>query len=190
MLTAATNQLDRKNFSERLNMMTYANDKRELLRQNVLRQLMPYIDTPDVDFYGLSNVSGEDVELRTNFDKYIEQFESSFGRIDTVILSMGEIPMSKRIDSIRTQLDILILTAQPEDTGAENKATLDAQAQLRGSVGGVTGILGLLESISLGNVTEGAAIAILVQIYGIPEESAKRMVESDKKVKNIQEPKL
>lgn len=182
MLNKSTNQLDRKNFAERLNMMTYANNKRELLRQNVLRQLMPYVDTPDVDFYQLSNVSGEAVELRANFDKYIEEFEGSVGRIDTVILDMKEISMSKRVDVIRKRLGLMIVAAQPEEEGTDQKATLDAQATLRGSVGGVTGIIGLLESIALGNASEESATAILVQIYGLTEDNAKKIVQSGNKL--------
>lgn len=181
MLNESKNQLDRKNFSERLNMMTYRNDKREELRQNVLRQLLPYVDTVDTDFYALSNVSGEDVELRTNFNKYIAIFEGSVGKIDVVILEMNNISMSERVAVIRKQLDILILASQPEEEGADNKATLDAQATLRGSVGGVTGIIGLLESIATGSATEESAIAILVQIYGIPEESAQKIVKQGNK---------
>lgn len=104
MLNESQNQLQRQNFSDRLNMMMFKNNKREMIRQKALRMLMPYVDTVDADFYNLTNVSVQDMELRTNFNKYISDFEGRFGKLDTVILSMGDISFTQSVQTIYNQL--------------------------------------------------------------------------------------
>ena len=54
--------------------------------------------------------------------------------------------------------------------------TLEAQAALRGSVGGVTALIQLQESVSRGFTQRTSAIEIVKNIYGIDEEQAKIMI--------------
>lgn len=51
-----------------------------------------------------------------------------------------------------------------------------AQANLRGSVGGVQGILGLQSSVSQGITQYDAAVELLKEIYGFAEETAKKVL--------------
>ena len=51
-----------------------------------------------------------------------------------------------------------------------------AQANLRGSVGGVQGILSIQQSVSAGTTSVSSAIATLIEIYGFDKETAKRIL--------------
>jgi hypothetical protein len=59
-----------------------------------------------------------------------------------------------------------------EDLGVQEKA----QAELKGSVGGVQGILSIQQSVSQGFTTIDAGAAILELIYGIDAAQARRML--------------
>jgi len=61
---------------------------------------------------------------------------------------------------------------------AVNKETLAAQAALRGSVGGVTGILGIQTSVSEGKTDFESAITILIEIYGFKRDVAVKLLGS------------
>jgi hypothetical protein len=55
-----------------------------------------------------------------------------------------------------------------------------AQAQLRGSVGGVTSLIALQQSVSAGTSDLEAAVATVVEIYGIPDATARKMIGTPK----------
>ena len=57
-----------------------------------------------------------------------------------------------------------------------------AQAQLRGSVGGVTAILEIQKSVSDGTTSNDAAVAMLENIFGYSNEVAKRMLGEPKTI--------
>jgi len=52
----------------------------------------------------------------------------------------------------------------------------EAQEKLRGSVGGVTGILALVAQFNEGGLTEGSAIELLVQLFGFDESAAREIL--------------
>lgn len=56
------------------------------------------------------------------------------------------------------------------------KAKLEAQANLRGSVGGATGVVGILTALSQGFVSEEAAKATFMELYGFTEKVATDLV--------------
>ncbi len=62
-----------------------------------------------------------------------------------------------------------------------DQETKQAQAQLRGSVGGVTGILQVQESYSNGNTDYNSAITIFIEIYGFTREVADALLGSPEK---------
>ena len=51
-----------------------------------------------------------------------------------------------------------------------------AQANLRGSVGGVQGILAIQQSVTAGTTSISSALATLIEIYGFDKETAKRIL--------------
>lgn len=67
--------------------------------------------------------------------------------------------------------------ATPIDVEAESKA------KLKGTVGGVQGILQIQESFANGITTREAAIAMLVEIYGFTSAVASRLLGQPKKIK-------
>jgi len=59
-----------------------------------------------------------------------------------------------------------------------SKEQQKAQSNLRGSVGGVQGILSIQQSVAAGDTSRSAAITILNEIYGIEEEVAIKILGS------------
>jgi DNA-binding Lrp family transcriptional regulator len=68
--------------------------------------------------------------------------------------------------------------------GADNK-TKDAQASLKGSVGGVSGIITLLQNVKEGLIAESSAIAVLIELYGFTPEIARSTVTGDVIPENV-----
>ena len=64
---------------------------------------------------------------------------------------------------------------EPQERQDEN-VTSEAQDQLRGSVGGVQGILSIQEKVSQGITQYDSAIAILKSIYGFTTEEAEAIL--------------
>ena len=56
------------------------------------------------------------------------------------------------------------------------QAIIDAQASLRGSVGGVSGLVSIVQSVSEGVMPTESGVEILVNIYGLDEETARRII--------------
>ena len=64
----------------------------------------------------------------------------------------------------------------------DDPAQAAAQAQLKGSVGGVTGILGIQAGVSSGTTTPESGIAVLELIYGFSEEEARALLGTPKEL--------
>lgn len=74
-------------------------------------------------------------------------------------------------------------TIQIQRGGGDNEPTvtqeqLEAQANLRGSVGGVQGILGIQQSVAQGITSVESAIATMIEIYGFNRETAIKILGS------------
>lgn len=74
-------------------------------------------------------------------------------------------------------LPLLTKEVSQDTAQAENAK---AQAQLKGSIGGVQALLEIQKSVSAGTTDYAAAIAIIREIYGISEEVAKEMLGTPK----------
>lgn len=61
-------------------------------------------------------------------------------------------------------------------TEGSTPESLKAQASLRGSVGGVTGVLGIQAGVVAGTTTPESAIAILTIIYGFSDQQARALL--------------
>lgn len=77
-----------------------------------------------------------------------------------------------------------------EDGGAEQPSNIEAEskAKLKGSVGGVQGILEIQKSVSEGLTDYSAALAILDEIYGIDGEKAKKILGTPRIIKQNDPP--
>jgi hypothetical protein len=87
------------------------------------------------------------------------------------------------VTSVMTEAEIrekvgLSVVETEADTTVDSK-TKDAQASLKGSVGGVSGIITLLQNVKEGLIAETSAIAVLVELYGFTPEIARSTVTGD-----------
>jgi hypothetical protein len=100
-----------------------------------------------------------------------ERIETKKATVETLnsLLTVGV-----SIDDANKYLETDFVIEPPQDIAEENKSpeTLAAQAALRGSVGGVQGILAVQASVAAGTTDYNAAISILTVIYGFTGQQA------------------
>lgn len=79
--------------------------------------------------------------------------------------------------------------AEAIDEEAPKDANAEAQAQLRGSVGGVTALLAIQQSVALGTTTKESGVSMIVNIYGFDEDTAAEMLgdPEQKKPEEVEE---
>jgi len=77
-------------------------------------------------------------------------------------------------------LSILPLMQKEVSNDDANAQKLAAQAALKGSVGGVQGLLAIQASVSQGLTDYESAITIISEIFGIPDELARQMLGTPK----------
>lgn len=65
--------------------------------------------------------------------------------------------------------------------GAALDAEAEAKAKLRGTVGGVEGIISINAAVAEGTMSEASAELLLAQIYGFDEDVAKKLIEAPDK---------
>lgn len=79
-------------------------------------------------------------------------------------------------DEIRAKVGLEIV--EKEEAGEDGKAK-DAQSALKGSVGGVSGIITLLQNVKQGMVEAGSAIRVLTELYGFTPDMAQATVSGE-----------
>ena len=169
----------------------YKGDGGKLQRVLMLLDLDPYPMNSIAECITLKNESVLDdfqLSLKVNFLKFISKFESE----NTFITEFGkDLEYQKRIEIIQLTLDLynqeLIdnknnrnnpqkANEDDADAPAITQEQLDAQANLRGTVGGVQGILGILGAVAGGTQNIQSAIATMNEIYGFNEETAMKIL--------------
>lgn len=91
--------------------------------------------------------------------------------------------INEEVEKIRERLEAESVDAIPSREALAagdiptNSLEAEAKAKLRGTVGGVTGIININKAVTGGEMTKGAAVAILVEIYGFTEEVAAELIE-------------
>lgn len=73
---------------------------------------------------------------------------------------------------------------QKQDSNQQEIETQKAQAQLRGSVGGVQGILAIQTAVSQGTATRDAALSTLTIVYGFTNEQATQILGNPEPAQN------
>ena len=86
-------------------------------------------------------------------------------------------------DEIREKVGLQVVQRE-EETAVDSK-TKDAQAALKGSVGGVSGIITLLQNVKEGLIAEASAISVLTELYGFTPETAKATVTGEVIPENV-----
>jgi DNA-binding MarR family transcriptional regulator len=84
---------------------------------------------------------------------------------------------------IREKVGLSVIQTEKETT--VDSKTKDAQAALKGSVGGVSGIITLLQNVKEGLIAETSAIAVLVELYGFTPEIARSTVTGEVIPENV-----
>jgi len=165
----------------------YSNNQSKREREIML------VDLQDYPFYSLEELiklKNESVlddfqlSLETNFYAFVKRFEIENGEITMFGLNldyMTRIKVIKETLSAYNQelINGKIVRNNPEATGDEVVVTqeqLDAQANLRGTVGGVQGILLIQQGIAAGTTSQESAIATMVEIYGFSEAKASEIL--------------
>ncbi len=82
-----------------------------------------------------------------------------------------------------TELSLIEAEIQEQKDEAELKR-LESQANLKGSVGGVTALLELQQAVSAGTADKEAAIEIVKNIYGFDEATAEKMIGTPKELED------
>lgn len=113
---------------------------------------------------GLFGNSGE--AYKTAIDSWRTTCEFEAAKIEAAFLEIG----------VKLQNTNPAEEEQEEEENSIDQATLDAQAQLRGSVGGVTALLEIQASYSQKLTTYDSAIAMIELIFGFNHEEAVRML--------------
>jgi hypothetical protein len=81
-------------------------------------------------------------------------------------------------DEIREAVGLAAIEKEEGVESVDSK-TKDAQAALKGSVGGVSGIITLLQGVKEGQVDANSAIAILVELYGFEPTKAAATINGE-----------
>lgn len=118
-------------------------------------------------------ISWDHLPFMQVFEK--EKAEVGKVKIDSLSLLLKE---GVELDSANKFLGTDFVIPPPEKTISDNASpeTLAAQAALRGSVGGVQGILSVQASVSAGTTTMEAALSILTIVYGFTDQQAKDLL--------------
>ena len=82
-------------------------------------------------------------------------------------------------DSLRLIPTSFVQTEGSEEPEEAVDEEAKARAGLRGSVGGSNSIVSIQEKVNTGVITKNQAIAVLELIFGLSEQQAKRMIESE-----------
>lgn len=116
----------------------------------------------------------------------------AYKTLTSLVAENGSEYLEKPLTTIFADLEKALevyLDEGPVISIAEEQA-LEAQAKIRGSVGGVQGIIAINRAVSAGEMTEEAAETILQNIYGIGVEEAARMVDVPAVVPGSQTPAI
>lgn len=112
---------------------------------------------------------------------YSEQTESERELIENTLLNVGLsiklTPLAnKDVNAPTVSKDESTTSSAETDEVAVSPETLEAQAALRGSVGGVQGVLGIQQSVSQGLTDVNSAITILMEIYGFTSDVSRALL--------------
>ena len=132
------------------------------LRQNILGA---FNNIPEpLIFSSSSALFGTSADTYTEMKKfYWEQNEYERSLLEQTIRMFG------------FECNILpIVNEMPENEQEIIRAK--AQAELKGSVGGITALIQLQQSVALGTTDVNSAVEIIKEIYGIGEETARKML--------------
>ena len=152
-------------------------------REEILYHLLPYCSDKDFETANEKGIDPILFQYQTRFNYWIGLFEAEFGDILVFWQSLegSNDEKIKLINSLITQIIIQSSSQEAEGAPKDEGATKAAQAALRGSVGGVTGIVSMLTALGLGQIKDASSVVkILTTLYGLSEADAKEIAKEVK----------
>ena len=184
-------------------------DKRfDMLNSQVQQELFSGHRVTDPNLFGIKQdgifaTRGQLVDSYELFkNTYIKGRQNFLLRLFNGLLKVQELPEAltiKETEPISAQFSESTLVSVMETDEIREKAGLpveetdveavgskeaDAQAALKGSVGGVSGIITLLQNVKTGVIEPSSAISVLTELYGFtPEKAAATVLGTDASIK-------
>lgn len=169
-------------------------DKIALNKYNVKQQHQPFQGKSKEEINQIINAG---LSTQENITLFIE-FENIFKKLDDEMFnsdtpgSFYDLPYNDRVKLIDEEVQKIIdkktnesagfLKLGDEDLSAEDIITpidieAEAKARLKGSVGGVQGIIGVVSEVSRGTMALESAVVLLMEIYGFEESIARSLLK-------------
>jgi hypothetical protein len=167
----------------------FSSDIKERNRLNTIIELDPFSSvTIDDKMVMVSDGTADkiDIKISNNIKRYVDQAISE-------VPGFLEKPNDEKYKILQGYAGISDVTVpidgtvQFNDQGGDDIDTpvdveAEAKAKLKGSVGGVQGILEIQKSVSEGITQYSAALVLLNEIYGFEEKTATAMLGSEKSI--------
>lgn len=186
-LEKAPNPIERKNLLVRINQNKYKNNHDQMVRAKLLYDLVPF--TTDADFdKGVANGLDEVTkQYYLRFNYWIGLFEAQYGDIVSFWTEL-ESDTATRLTLVNNLIIDIIknntIADDLDDDGGElsenERIKIDAQSKLKGTVGGVDGILSIQEGVKNGTTQYSAALEILNEIFGFTDEKSRAILGKEK----------
>jgi len=127
--------------------------------------------------------------LHWSFDTYISQMDDSFWSLTfdqqrEMLEKMAQDETNSNVMTAQTIFDNDIDDIAGDDIPENVDIESEAKARLKGSVGGVQGVLGIQESVAQGITQYSAGLALLQEIYGFDDTTARAILGDPKRIVN------
>ena len=175
-------------------------DKNALNKYNVKQQHQPFQGKSKEEISQIINAglsTEENITLFIEFENIFKKLEDK--SIEKDMKSFYELPYSERVTLIDAEVQSIIEKKtnesagflnledvngdiDPEDIDTPIDIEAEAKAKLKGSVGGVQGIINTAQSVATGSMSFESGVALLVLIYGLDEADAKKLLIAPPKV--------
>jgi hypothetical protein len=142
---------------------TQIRDSYELFKNTYVNGRQRFIESI---FNGLASLAGFEKRLIIQDTEPITESFSESTKVSVM-----------QADEIRAAIGLPVEKSDKADVGSAEK---QAQASLKGSVGGVGGVITVLQNVNSGLIAASSAIELLIQLYGFDEAIATAIVTGRK----------
>ena len=132
-------------------------------------------------------ISKNDLVIHSNINKFVTRaIETEPGFTDATYDEQMAVMNRYADEALKPKSTGVAVQPDGEEAPAAiDEKRLEAQANLKGTVGGVQGILEIQSSVSKGITDRDAAIALLREIYGFTDEQAGAIIGNPKPIQEI-----
>ena len=150
-------------------------------------KLDPFAGVPEENITLLKTfdaINKSDLVIHANISKFVTRAINEIEGFADMSYTEQEVIMQQYATEQTTPKPVVggVSVQGMEVPDSVDQKRLDAQATLKGTVGGVQGILEIQKSVALGITDRDAAIALLIEIYGFSEEQAVNVVGTPKAI--------